>query len=168
MHFPGVALRDLGLAASEGHLTIPVEDGCGDGVLAVHTAFFEFVAGEDIEDTAPPTRLCHELRDGRRNYVVVTGANGLYVDASRYDLLVELPPAGCSDGRLSRFAEAFDQALSEVNVEHASKRASGRLRPPRLHLMRGGWSERACRREFAQGRRDVRTSGARCVPSGTR
>jgi hypothetical protein len=220
VHFPGVGRRDLGLAASEGHLTLPVEDGCGDGILAVHTAFFEFVAEEDIEDTAPPTRLCHELQDGRRYYVVVTGANGLYrydmndvvevrgfhgrtprvafvrkgrdmlnitgeklhlnhvvhavraaertiglgvwqfclipdVDASRYDLLVELPPAGCSDGRLSRFAEAFDQALSEVNVEHAGKRASGRLRPPRLHLMREGWSERACAREFAQGRRDV-------------
>ena len=82
-HFgPGVARRELGLIASEGRLTIPLEDDSAAGVLTVHTTFFEFVAEEDLEDPAPRTLLCHELEDGRRYSVIVTGANGLY----RYDL----------------------------------------------------------------------------------
>jgi len=82
-HFgPGVARRDLGLVASEGRLTIPVDDRSAAGVLTVHENFFEFVPEEAMEDPAPRTLLCHELEVGRRYYVVVTGANGLY----RYDL----------------------------------------------------------------------------------
>ena len=77
-----VPRRDLGLVASEGRLTIPVDDRSAAGVLAVHATFFEFVPEEAIEDASPRTLLCHELELGRRYYVVITGANGLY----RYDL----------------------------------------------------------------------------------
>jgi len=81
-HVPGVPRRDLGLVASEGRLTIPVEDDSAAGVLAVHTTFFEFVAEEDLDRPDARTWLAHELEDGRRYDVLVTGANGLY----RYDL----------------------------------------------------------------------------------
>src|SRR5262245_30991636 len=82
-HFgSGVTRRDLGLVASEGRLTVPVEDDSAAGVLAVHANFYEFVAEDDIDDPAPRTLLCHELTDGRRYYLIVTGANGLY----RYDM----------------------------------------------------------------------------------
>ncbi len=77
-----VARRDLGLVASEGRLTIPVEDDSAAGVLAVNTNFYEFIAEEDMTDPAPRTLLCHELAEGRRYDVIVTGANGLY----RYDM----------------------------------------------------------------------------------
>lgn len=75
-------LRDLGLVASEGRVTIPVEDDSAAGVLAVHASFYEFVPEERIEEPSPPVRLAHELEPGRRYYVVLSGANGLY----RYDL----------------------------------------------------------------------------------
>jgi hypothetical protein len=220
-HFgrPG-ARRDLGLVASEGRFTIPVEDDSAAGVLAVHTNFYEFIAEEDIADPAPRTLLCHELTDGHRYYVIVTGANGLYrydmndvvevrgfhgrtpkvafvrkgrdmlnitgeklhlnhvlhavraaegatglglwqfrlipdVEAARYDLLLELERPADERRRLARFAAAFDRALAEVNIEYGSKRASARLAPPRLCLMREGWAERRCREEFAQGRREI-------------
>ena len=82
-HFgPQIARRDLGLVASEGRFTIPVEDDSAAGVLAVHSNFYEFVAEQDIDDPAPRRLLCHELAEGRRYYLIVTGANGLY----RYDL----------------------------------------------------------------------------------
>jgi hypothetical protein len=82
-HFgPGVARRDLGLLASEGRLTIPVEDGSPAGVLAVHASFFEFVPEDEMDQAAPRTLLCHELELGRRYDVILTGGNGLY----RYDL----------------------------------------------------------------------------------
>ncbi|MGE4178114.1 MAG: GH3 auxin-responsive promoter family protein [Thermoleophilia bacterium] len=81
-HYGDVPLRDLGLIASEGRMTIPVEDGSPAGVLAVHRNFYEFVAEEGIEDAAPPVALAHELEVGRRYYLVLTGGNGLY----RYDI----------------------------------------------------------------------------------
>lgn len=217
-HFPGVARRDLGLIASEGRLTVPLEDGSAAGVLAVHASFFEFVAEEDIDDPAPRAWLAHELDDGRRYYAIVTGANGLYrydlndvvevrgfhgrtprvafvrkgrdmlnitgeklhlnhvlhavraaekvaglgvwqlrlipdVGAARYDLLVEWSP-GHTPAAPGALVPAFDRALADVNIEYASRRASGRLALPRLFVMRPGWSERVCRQEIAQGRRE--------------
>jgi GH3 auxin-responsive promoter len=225
-HFdPRIPRRDLGLVASEGRFTVPIEDDSATGVLAVHTTFYEFVAEEEIDNPGPRTLLCHELVEGHRYYLIVTGANGLYrydmndvvevrgfhdrtpkvafvrkgrdmlnitgeklhlnhvlhamreaerttglgfwqfrvipdVEAGRYDLLVELPrlasaPDAGGGSALSDFAAAFDRGLAETNVEYRSKRASMRLAPPRLCLMRPGWSELLCREEFARGRREI-------------
>jgi hypothetical protein len=81
-HFGTTPLRDLGLVASEGRMTVPVEDHTAAGVLAVHAGFFEFIPEEEMDDRAPVTLLCHELEVGRRYGLVITEANGLY----RYDL----------------------------------------------------------------------------------
>jgi hypothetical protein len=81
-HFGSVPLRDLGLIASEGRLTVPVEDGSAAGVLAVDTGFFEFVSESEIDEPGARTLLAHELQDGGRYHVVITEGNGLY----RYDL----------------------------------------------------------------------------------
>ena len=62
--------------------TAPKQDGTAAGVLAVHASFFEFIAEEEIDAPCPAARLAHELEEGRRYYVLLTGANGLY----RYDL----------------------------------------------------------------------------------
>jgi hypothetical protein len=218
-HFGAVPRRDLGLVASEGRITVPVDDETAAGVLAVHAGFFEFVPEEAIDDPAPPALPCHQIEEGRRYHVILSGANGLYrydlndvvevrgfhhrtpviafvrkgrdmasitgeklhldhvlaairaaeratdlavwqfriipdVEDSRYDLLVELRSAAVPDA-LRRFLGAFDDALARVNIEYASKRASRRLGPPRLHLMRPGWAERVCRREITAGRREV-------------
>jgi hypothetical protein len=77
-----IPMRDLGLIASEGRLTIPIDDGSAAGVLAVHAVFFEFIPEDRIDDPVPPTVLAHELQDGERYYIILTGSNGLY----RYDL----------------------------------------------------------------------------------
>jgi hypothetical protein len=220
-HFgPRVARRDLGLVASEGRLTIPVDDHSAAGVLAVHANFFEFVPEEAIEEAAPRTLLAHEVELGRRYYVIVTGGNGLYrydlndivevqgfhgrtpkvafvrkgrdmvnitgeklhlnhvlhavraaeratglgvwqfrlvpdAEASRYDLLVELPRPAADPRALADFVAAFDAGLGDVNIEYACKRGSARLHRPRLFVMREGWSERLCRADFARGRREA-------------
>jgi hypothetical protein len=213
------ALRDLGLLASEGRMTIPLEDHSAAGVLAVHANFFEFIAEDQIEEACPSVWLAHELEEGKRYYLILTGGNGLYrydlndvvevrgfhgrtpkvafvrkgrdmvsitgeklhlnqiqaalrraeertglevwqfrlipdVDHGRYDLLIERPPSTTPDVRGEAFLSAFDEALSRLNVEYAQKRSSKRLGPPRLFVMRPGWSERQCRAEFRQGRRD--------------
>lgn len=77
-----VPLRDLGLLASEGRMTIPVEDDSPVGVLAVHANFYEFIPEDRIEDPSPPVLQAHELEDGRRYYILLSGGNGLY----RYDI----------------------------------------------------------------------------------
>jgi hypothetical protein len=63
-------------------MTVPLQDGTPAGVLAVDTGFFEFVSEERIDEPEPPALLAHELEDGRRYYVLLSGANGLY----RYDI----------------------------------------------------------------------------------
>lgn len=219
-HFAGVPRRDLGLVASEGRLTIPVEDATAAGVLAVHVNYYEFVPEEDMGAAAPRTLGCHELEKGRRYYVLLTAPNGLYrydlndvvevrgywgrtptvafvrkgrdmlnitgeklhlnhvlhavraaeratglaiwqfrlipdVAAARYDLLLESPRALTPTSALADFAVAVDGALAAVNCEYQAKRASARLGPPRLFVMRPGWSERQCAEEFAAGRRET-------------
>jgi hypothetical protein len=217
---PEIPLRDLGLVASEGRFTIPIEDDTAAGVLAVHANFYEFVPEDRIEERSPPVLLAHELEDGKRYYVLISGANGLYrydindvvevrghyrrtpkvffvrkgrdmvsitgeklhlnhiqaavreaegraslpvwqfriipdVPASRYDLLLELRGEPPSQDQSLGFVEAFDHHLSVVNVEYASKRKSRRLGPPRLFLMKGGWSERLSRADFHKGKREL-------------
>ena len=77
-----VPLRDLGLVASEGRLTLPLADGSPAGVLVVDSGFYEFIPEEAMDAATPPVLLAHELEVGRRYDVVLSGENGLY----RYDL----------------------------------------------------------------------------------
>ncbi len=76
------ALRDLGLLASEGRMTIPVDDSTPSGPLAVHAGFYEFIPEADIDSASPPVLGAHELELGRLYYIVLTSGNGLY----RYDI----------------------------------------------------------------------------------
>lgn len=76
------AVRDLGLLASEGRMTIPVEDATPAGPLAAHASFYEFIPQDDIDNASPPVLRSHELELGHRYYVLLTGGNGLY----RYDI----------------------------------------------------------------------------------
>jgi hypothetical protein len=219
-HYGDVPLRDLGLVASEGRMTVPLEDGTPAGVLAVDTGFFEFVPEERIDEPEPPVRLAHELEDGRRYYVLLSGANGLYrydindvvevrgfhgetpriafvrkgrdmvsitgeklhlnhlqaaiaeaedetklsvwqfrfipdADAWRYDVLVELSGGPGEAGAPRAFLHAMDSALGRLNREYAAKRASRRLRPPQLCLMRPGWAERQWQADVQGGKRDA-------------
>lgn len=78
-----VPMRDLGLLASEGRMSLPLEDDSAAGVLNVHAVHYEFLP-EDISSPDPdaPTLLAHELEDGGRYRVVITPGQGLY----RYDM----------------------------------------------------------------------------------
>ena len=101
-------------------------------MLAVHTTFFEFIAEEQVYDPAPRPWLAHELQDGRRYHVVITGANGLY----RYDLndVVEVrgfhgPRRGspsCARGATCSSITGEKLHLNHVlHAVHAAARATG-------------------------------------------
>jgi hypothetical protein len=81
-HYPryyGEALvRDVGLIASEGRMTIPLADGSPSGVLDVTTHYFEFIPEEEADGPAPTVLAAHELREGRAYFILPTTAFGLY------------------------------------------------------------------------------------------
>jgi len=76
------AVRDHGLSASEGRMSIPLADGTSAGVLDYYHHFFEFIPVEGYESTTPTVLEGHELEIGRDYYIVLTTSGGLY----RYDI----------------------------------------------------------------------------------
>ncbi len=77
-----VPMRCLGLRATEGMFSIPLEDNSSSGVLAVCSHFLEFIEGEEEPAPNAKTLLAHQLEIGKRYRLIITTSNGLY----RYDL----------------------------------------------------------------------------------
>lgn len=77
-YFGDVPVRDIGLLASEGRISIPVEDHTPAGILDTQSHFFEFVPPDQIQEADPKTSLCHELQIGQEYFVLLTTASGLY------------------------------------------------------------------------------------------
>lgn len=81
-YFGKVPARDIGLIASEGRMSVPLEDGTPSGVLAVTSQFFEFIPAGEYGSASPKFLRSHELHDGQEYFLVLTNASGLY----RYDI----------------------------------------------------------------------------------
>jgi hypothetical protein len=77
-----VPIRDHGLSASEGRMTIPLEDGAADGVLDVDSHFFEFIPEAEHGSPRPTVLQAHALEEGRNYFILLTTVSGLY----RYDI----------------------------------------------------------------------------------
>jgi hypothetical protein len=75
-------VRDVGLIASEGRMTIPLEDGTPSGVLDIVSHYFEFVPVDEIDNPAARALMAHELELGRDYFIILTTDYGLY----RYDI----------------------------------------------------------------------------------
>ncbi|MEN6576036.1 MAG: GH3 auxin-responsive promoter family protein [Phycisphaerales bacterium] len=82
-------IRDIGLLASEGRMSIPLQDNTPAGVLDIQANFYEFVPQEELDSaqaqsdspTLPPglTILrADELRKGSEYFVLLTNQAGLY------------------------------------------------------------------------------------------
>lgn len=81
-YFGPTFLRDLGLIASEGRMTIPLADDEPTGPLDVTTHFFEFIPEAEIGSKKPIVLGVDEVEEGKNYFLVPTTAAGLY----RYDL----------------------------------------------------------------------------------
>ncbi|MCA9041010.1 MAG: GH3 auxin-responsive promoter family protein [Planctomycetaceae bacterium] len=77
-----VPVRDHGLSASEGRMTIPISDGISSGILDVESHYFEFIPAEEYETKEPTILEAHELEEGRDYYILLTTSSGFY----RYDI----------------------------------------------------------------------------------
>ncbi|MBI5527180.1 MAG: GH3 auxin-responsive promoter family protein [Deltaproteobacteria bacterium] len=77
---------EFGFVASEGHFSVPLNATGDSGVFSVSSHFCEFIPATEREanpgDPFPKTLLAHEIEEGRRYFIVVSGSHGLY----RYDI----------------------------------------------------------------------------------
>jgi hypothetical protein len=78
VYFGDTPVRDVGLIASEGRMTIPMSDGTASGTLDVTTHFFEFIPEDEIKSPQPTVLAAHEIVPGKNYYILLTTAYGLY------------------------------------------------------------------------------------------
>jgi hypothetical protein len=76
--FGEAPVRDVGLIASEGRMTIPIEDGTPAGLLDIRHHYFEFIPEDQSDREQPETVEATELIEGRSYFIVLTTAGGLY------------------------------------------------------------------------------------------
>ena len=215
-YFGATPVRDIGLIASEGRMTIPFQDGTPAGVLDVTTHYYEFIPEAEADSPQPTVLGAHELKEGGTYFILLTTAFGLY-RYHIYDLvrvagfynqtpLIEFLSKGAHFSNLTgeklseyhitqamagvlreldltlttysvvpcwpndeaasnsngafeqpyyglfieqgdllepslghRLAQRLDERLRQLNIEYDSKRASERLGPMRLELLRTGF-----------------------------
>jgi hypothetical protein len=134
-HYPkyygDLPVRDPGLIASEGRMSIPLANGTSSGVLDVSSHFFEFIPQEEINSPQPTVLQAHELQEGREYFILLTTSYGLY----RYNIydvvrvtgfhnqtpLIEFLNKGAS------FSNLTGEKLSEFQVVHAVQKALSEL-----------------------------------------
>src|SRR5262249_43560743 len=76
--FGETPVRDVGLIASEGRMTLPIEDGTPAGLLDIRHQYFEFIPEDQSEREEPETVEATDLIEGRNYFIVLTTAGGLY------------------------------------------------------------------------------------------
>ena len=81
-YFGELPIRDHGLSASEGRMTIPFTNDCPDGVLDVQSHYFEFIPENEYGSDSPTVLEAHELEPDHNYYILLTTASGFY----RYDI----------------------------------------------------------------------------------
>jgi GH3 auxin-responsive promoter len=126
-------VRDVGLIASEGRMTIPFADHTASGVLDITSHYFEFTPEEEAGLANPTVLSAHEVQEGKTYFIVPTTAFGLY----RYHIsdlvrvtgfynqtpLVEFLSKGAhfaniTGEKLSEYqvTQAMEQVLRELNI----------------------------------------------------
>ncbi len=77
-HYPEVfgdkPVRDVGLIASEGRMTIPIEDNTPGGILDIRHHYFEFIPEDQADRDEPETVEAADLIEGRRYFILPTTA----------------------------------------------------------------------------------------------
>jgi hypothetical protein len=81
-HFPryfgDAPVRDIGLLASEGRMSIPFADNTPSGVLDIKSHYFEFLPEAEAGKEKPIVLSADELQEGGKYFILLTTAYGLY------------------------------------------------------------------------------------------
>jgi hypothetical protein len=135
--YGNIPIRDHGLSASEGRMTIPFEDAQRDGVLDVTSHFFEFVPEEqgDPSHGCSESLLAHELVPGRNYFILLTTASGLcrynISDVVRCTGFVGTTPRLEFLHKGAHIANVAGEKVTESQVVEAVNRTSSRFQ---IHL----------------------------------
>lgn len=81
-YFGNVPVRDLGLIASEGRMSIPYSEEGSHGFLDISSHFFEFIPEDEYDTDSTRTLLCTELEIGKKYFIILTNSAGFF----RYDM----------------------------------------------------------------------------------
>ena len=128
------ALRDHGLTASEGRMTIPIEDGTSTGVLDYLSHFYEFIPEGEIDSNTPTVLEAHELEVDKNYFILLSTSSGLY----RYDIHDVVKCVGY-EGQVpllnflnkgANFSSITGEKLSEFQVVLAATRSFEELELP--------------------------------------
>ncbi len=127
-------IRDLGLLASEGRMTIPLEGNTPSGVLDIWSHYFEFVPEGEIDSPQPTILGAHELNEGKSYFIIPTTVYGLY----RYQISDLVKVTGFYGktplveflGKGHRFANLTGEKLSEYHVTKAMDAVAKRVNQP--------------------------------------
>lgn len=127
-------IHDLGLLASEGRFTIPLQGGTSSGVLDIWSHYFEFVPEGEIDSLQPTVLGAHELLEGKSYYILPTTAYGLYryhiSDLVRVTGFFGRTPLVEFLGKGHRFANLTGEKLSEYHVTKAMDAVAKRVPQP--------------------------------------
>jgi hypothetical protein len=126
-HYPKyygeLPVRDIGLIASEGRMTIPMADHTASGVLDVTSHYFEFIPEEEIDSPQPTVLGAHEVQEGKTYFILPTTSYGLY----RYNIYDVVRVTGFFNqtplieflSKGSHFANITGEKVSEYHVAGA-------------------------------------------------
>ena len=81
-YFGDIPIRDIGLLASEGRFSIPVEDYTPAGIAEYTSNILEFIPEDDYESDKPETLTLDQVEAGEKYYLIFSNATGL----TRYDI----------------------------------------------------------------------------------
>jgi hypothetical protein len=130
-YFGDAAVRDLGLIASEGRMTFPIQDHTSSGVLEIVSGFYEFVPVDEIDSLQPTVLEAHELQEGGEYFILLTTASGLYRyniwDVVRCTGWFERTPLLAFLHKGSGISSITGEKLTEYQVATAMAAALGRL-----------------------------------------
>jgi hypothetical protein len=126
-HYPryygAMAVRDIGLIASEGRMTIPRADGTPSGVLDITSHYFEFIPEEEGNSPHPVVHTADEVQEGKNYYILLTTAYGLYRyhihDLVRVTGFFNRTPLLEFLSKGAHFANVTGEKVSEYQVTHA-------------------------------------------------
>jgi len=133
-YYADTPIRDIGLLASEGRFSIPLEDSTTAGVLDITSHYYEFIPEREIDSPQPTVLGAHELVEGEAYYILPTTRAGLY----RYHISDLIRVVGFHEktplieflGKGNRFANLTGEKLSEHHVTQAMDYVARLVRQP--------------------------------------
>ena len=129
--FGELPVRDHGLHASEGRMTIPFENNTSAGILDTATSFFEFIPVEESDSTAPTVLEADELQEGCDYLILLTTSSGFYryniYDVVRCVGFHGTTPLLTFQHKAAHISSITGEKITETQVVEAVRRSTSKL-----------------------------------------